>query len=30
MRGILPIWLAKYGSFGAHMMPERIQEAKDK
>lgn len=30
MRGILPIWLAKYGSFGPHMMPERIKEAKER
>ncbi|ORY90767.1 P-loop containing nucleoside triphosphate hydrolase protein [Leucosporidium creatinivorum] len=28
MRGILPLWLSKYGSFGEHMMAARIEEAK--
>jgi len=30
MRGILPLWLSKYGSFGEHMMAARIEEAKKK
>lgn len=30
MKGILPLWLSKYGSFGEHMMSSRIEEAKKK
>lgn len=30
MKGILPLWLSKYGEFDEHMMAARLEEAKKK